>query len=351
MKNSGSVYFFALCALFAFISCTREAVGTQSLEENLPIQNNVVLPVEILENNFTAAISDLNGTWVTEWSYDTLMGMAEEERGRYTRNLEFSWGEGKRLAHSQYVLDTTIGLFLTTVSIDITDERPFVSAGMFGSFIIASITQPNTNSIKVYTFSGHPDAQERGRDVEFTFHFINSDTVLIESDELRRVREEGIFWRRLSGADERQANAVLTAERPENNFSAEIVDLNGTWLPEFSYHAPEEGREGWRIFMQEFSWGEAKWIIHLSLNIDITAERPFISESVRPEFIITDITQFGVNTIKVNAAHDRSEDRVVELVFHFVDRDTFWIDTHDFRGLNYERGAFWHRISGPTRGD
>jgi len=347
MKNI--ILYVVLCALFALASCTRETAEVQVIEKNLPVQDNIILTAEKPESNFVVEINDLNGTWVTEWSYNALLGMAEEERERHIRGLEFSWGEGKRLIHLRSILDTTTGFFLTTVSIDITDEMPFVSAGMSGSFDITNITQTGIDTITVSTIRRQTGFPGGGWPVEFFFQYIDKDTVRIESDEVFAFREGGgVLWRRLSGADERQDNAVLTAERPENNFTVEIADLNGTWLPEFSYHTTEEGRDGWRIFMQEFSWGEGKWGIDLSLNIDITAERPFVHPT-GDKFLVTNMTQLGINSIKVIAILNREEDRVIELIFHFIDRDTFWIETHDFRGLDYERGAFWHRLSGPER--
>ena len=353
MKNSGVGYFFALCALFALISCTREAAGAQAVEENLSAQDNVVLPAEILESNFTAEIYDINGTWVTEWSYNALLGMAEEERKRHIIGLDFTWGEGKRLIHAESVIDRerATRIPLTTVAIDLIAEIPFVSAGSSGPFLATNITQVGLDIIKVNTIRRQPDFPEGGWVAEFIFRFIDRDTIRIESDEIFQFREGGgVLWRRLSGPDWQQENVVFTVERPESNFVAEINGLNGTWMPEWTYHATEEQREGWRsAFRQEFSWGEGKSRIYQTFDIDVTAENPFVFEPVEGWFFTTNIAQTGINSIKVNAVHHMRDNDAIELVFHFIDRDTFWIETHDFRGLMYERGVFWHRVSGPER--
>lgn len=139
-----------------------------------------------------------------------------------------------------------------------------------------------------------------------------------------------------------------------NSYAAEISDLNGVWQPDWLHKAslkqPEEERH-WPI--KKFSWGEGKYIPNTTFNIDITAETPYIGDPSLGSFPIVEITQTGTDSIKVNAFRaDQEEPRIgwaIEVIFHFIDGDTLWIETKDFDDLDYGKGKLWHRLSGPTR--
>ena len=149
---------------------------------------------------------------------------------------------------------------------------------------------------------------------------------------------------------------TLSACSRTSNYAAEISDLNGTWQPGWSYKAilevPEEERS-WS--MSKFSWGEGKSIPNTTFNIDISAEKPFIKEPGLGSFPVTKITQAGINSIKVNAFRaDQDDPQVgwfVEVIFHFIDRDTLWIESKDFDSTEYGKKALWYRLSGPTNSD
>jgi hypothetical protein len=140
------------------------------------------------------------------------------------------------------------------------------------------------------------------------------------------------------------------------SYAAEISDLNGTWQPDWSYKAtlkkPKEER-GENFRLREYSWGEGQIIMHTTFNVDITDDIPFFDAGGDGRFTITDITQIGQSSIKSNAFHGPQDDPhwIVEVIFHFINRNTFWIESKEFGKLDedYRKGSLWHRISGPVQ--
>jgi len=164
-----------------------------------------VLPAEMPQSNFAAEIADINGLWISEWSYTALERMTGEEREQRMMPFlsQFSWGEGRTLWHSS-VIDPTTGVPEMTLEIDVTTRSPYIIAGaaVFGGFHVTHTAQAGASSIKANTIRGMPDPHEpdnnfwMGPEVDFIFHFIDSDTFWIESDHLGRLRS--VLWRRLS---------------------------------------------------------------------------------------------------------------------------------------------------------
>ena len=149
---------------------------------------------------------------------------------------------------------------------------------------------------------------------------------------------------------------TLNACSRTSNYAAEISDLNGTWQPDRSYKAvlkmSEEERDD-HLRRREYSWGIGKMIPYTTFNIDITAEEPFVIEPGDGHLLIKDITQTRNNEIKFILFHIVAEDPIVgwstEVDFHFIDRDTLWIESKDFDSTEYGEKALWHRLSGPTQ--
>jgi ankyrin repeat protein len=145
------------------------------------------------------------------------------------------------------------------------------------------------------------------------------------------------------------------------NFTAEISDLNGAWLPEWTYKknyrsAPNQ-IWGERFIQREYSWGTANEIDGDTFSIDITAEEPFFYSPRR--FEVTKITRINNNSIKVNAySGDINQPEYcwfVEIVFHFIGRNTMRIETNDITESSTQRrengeGALWHRLPVPDGG-
>jgi hypothetical protein len=136
----------------------------------------------------------------------------------------------------------------------------------------------------------------------------------------------------------------------KKSYAAEIADLNGTWQPDWSYQAalelPEE-EKGSYLSQRKYSWGSSMSIPNTTFDIDITDEEPFILAPGDGAFYITEITQTGTDIIKVNATSATGWS--IEVVFHFVDKDTLWIESKIFDGSQYGKDALWHRLSGPER--
>jgi len=140
-------------------------------------------------------------------------------------------------------------------------------------------------------------------------------------------------------------------------YEASITDLNGTWLPNWSYKArlnlTEEEQD---FFYFLFSWGVAKSVIHLTNDIDISADEPFITFGGDGGFDVTSITQIEPDSIKVSAYQGRSrepdERLYLEFIFHFIDYNTLWIEVDYFEGNKiYGKDKLWHRISGPEESE
>jgi len=139
----------------------------------------------------------------------------------------------------------------------------------------------------------------------------------------------------------------------EKNYKAEIYDLNGTWQPDFIYRGSQKQTEEKRKLPKEvFSWGEGEYIPNATFNIDITSEKPFILEPGLGLFPVTEITQVGMNSIKVNAFRASDFDPKIgfsiEFIFHFIDKDTIWIENKEIDSILYRKSELWHRLSGPT---
>jgi len=140
-----------------------------------------------------------------------------------------------------------------------------------------------------------------------------------------------------------------------SDYSANITDLNGTWLPNWSYEArlniPEEDQ---KFNYETFSWGVAKSVIHLTNNIDISSDDPFIDFGEDGGFHVINIMQIKPDSIKVNAYQGRSrkpdERLYLEFIFHFIDYNSLWIEVDYFEeDMIYGKGALWHRLSGPEK--
>jgi len=185
------ISFFSLVVLYILIaltSCTRgnADADVQAVVENIPVQYDAAPTAEISESNFAVEVAYLNGTWIPERVYKIMLDMIEEERRRLVYRREFTWGEGKSIVH-------------TTFEIDIADERPFVVEPGLGRFPVTNITQTGINTIVVNVFRPMEDEPEIGFAIEFTFRFIDKDTVWIETRGVSGWDETGELLHRLSG--------------------------------------------------------------------------------------------------------------------------------------------------------
>jgi hypothetical protein len=142
-----------------------------------------------------------------------------------------------------------------------------------------------------------------------------------------------------------------------NNVVTEIFDLNGTWQPDWSYKLSLELSVDDRerdIWIEKFSWGEGKSLLHTTFEIDITADKPFVIEPGLGIFFVTEFMQITSGSKKINAYRGDLSDPdghwLLEFIFHFIDMDTLWIETYDFPlSQQYGEGVLWHRLSGPVK--
>lgn len=143
---------------------------------------------------------------------------------------------------------------------------------------------------------------------------------------------------------------VLGSCAKTKSYAAEIADLNGTWLVDRSNKGLPEGGD-WYIV--EFSWGKGKVSANSTFHVDLTAEEPFITEPGLGRFPIIDTSRTGADAIKIHAYRGDLDGPdgywLVEVIFHFIDRDTVWIETNISNNLTYKKGVIWRRLSGPER--
>ena len=154
-------------------------------------------------------------------------------------------------------------------------------------------------------------------------------------------------------------NLLIKGEIPDKTkYTDEILNLNGTWQPDWSYEAglimteEEKIRSAERFYSDKsFSWGIARSILHTTIDIDITAEIPFFNTGGDGTFYITDISKINSNVIKVNVIQADLRKGFYELywkgefIFRFIDKNTMSIENEN--GFGYREGNIWYRRSGP----
>jgi len=159
-------------------------------------------------------------------------------------------------------------------------------------------------------------------------------------------------------------NLLIKGEIPDKTkYTDEILNLNGTWQPDWSYEAElnmteEENNESDRKFSSDksFSWGIARSILHTTIDIDITAEIPFFNSGGDGTFYITDISKINSNIIKVNVIQAIKRNGILyeadwegEFIFRFIDKNTMSIENE--KAYTYKEGNIWYRRSGPDKQD
>ncbi|MCL2800492.1 MAG: hypothetical protein FWD28_01860 [Treponema sp.] len=183
MQNKKSLFFLILFAML-LISCIKE-------------NNDNYFHVTI-DPNFTAKIIDLNGVWQPNWSYIASKKMTkeeiEEENARSSYQKEYSWGIGEYILH-------------TTTNIDVTAPKPFLEIGGDGRFFITDIALSDINTININAYNGDITSPETCWFIEATFHFVNKDTLWIESKQLDEggiKYGKGAYWHRFSGTKQQE---------------------------------------------------------------------------------------------------------------------------------------------------
>ena len=151
---------------------------------------------------------------------------------------------------------------------------------------------------------------------------------------------------------------ALCSCRSTKDTAVEIEDLNGSWMADWIYkgrmeRSPEKRELGMHV--RVFSWGEGLAISNTTNHFDITADEPFYLVSGVGRFGIIEINQIGKSSIKVRMYQGDLDDPdfqwIIEPVFHFLDKDTYWIESEELENgsILYGKDALWHRLSGPGR--
>jgi hypothetical protein len=144
---------------------------------------------------------------------------------------------------------------------------------------------------------------------------------------------------------------VMACER-KGAFAVELTDLNGTWQPDWLYKLSAEMPDSEKHYSKsEYSWGTATSIPNTTFNIDLGDKKPFVSAPGLGGFPITEIKKTGTDEITVKAFRGDRDNPGAQwepvLVFHFIDKDTIWIESEDLHGKQYGKNALWYRLSGP----
>jgi len=137
------------------------------------------------------------------------------------------------------------------------------------------------------------------------------------------------------------------------SYAANISDLNGVWQPDWSYKlALEMPEDKSYIKYRKFSWGESEYG-NATFNVDLMDKKPFIDVPGAGTFPVTEIERTGISSYKIHAYRGPIGDPYnawpIDVIFHFIDKDTVWIDNKDSNGKFYGKKAPWYRLSGPEQ--
>jgi hypothetical protein len=127
-------------------------------------------------------------------------------------------------------------------------------------------------------------------------------------------------------------------------FSAEISDLNGSWVEELG---PLEGVNAYYV---SYRWGRALRILDITLEIDIEGSRMAVPADGLCVIAKTEKESDDTVLMEVFRIGDEDREYPILLKFHFDNPDRFWIeypaDTNLFMLKKEQR---WHRLSGPPK--
>jgi hypothetical protein len=146
--------------------------------------------------------------------------------------------------------------------------------------------------------------------------------------------------------------AVSCAE--QDHLHLEINMVNGTWLPDPIYNnIITENSALDSFYTYEFAWGIGFRGSDSILNIDISASKPYISEYINGKFEIAGVTKKSKNEIVLRAYRIIDENIPdarwdFDVVFHFIDENTIWIEAEPYTGSDFDNKALWRRLSGPN---
>jgi len=125
-------------------------------------------------------------------------------------------------------------------------------------------------------------------------------------------------------------------------YSANLEDLNGTWVRSKEFFKSSRIRE-W-----QYSWGVGYSIVETTLEIELEKKEVLLPGTGL--FYIQQIFKKSDSSILMNIKGPGEQGRwEMQLIFHFLDRDRFWIETADWQGEPVGRKRPRYRLSGPPR--
>lgn len=135
----------------------------------------------------------------------------------------------------------------------------------------------------------------------------------------------------------------ITACAAKDAYPASVEDLDGTWVDVKEY------RSSPKIKDRQYSWGVGKRIVETTLEIEL--EKKEVLMPGTGVFLIQSINKDSSSSISVDVKGPGEEGGwEMKLVFHFVDKDTFWIECSDLEGMfSVGKKKPWYRLSGPNR--
>lgn len=135
----------------------------------------------------------------------------------------------------------------------------------------------------------------------------------------------------------------ITACTGKNAYSADVEGLDGTWVDVKEYRSSPAIRD------REYSWGVGKRIVETTLEIEIEKKKVLMPGTGL--FFIQRISKESNSSILVDIKGPGEEGGwKMRLIFHFLDRDTLWIECTDLEGMfSVGKNKPWYRLSGPSR--
>jgi hypothetical protein len=136
---------------------------------------------------------------------------------------------------------------------------------------------------------------------------------------------------------------IITSCEAKDNYIAKESDLDGTWVDVKEY------RSSPKIKDRQYSWGVGKRIVETTLEIELKKKEVLIPGT--GAFIIQNINKDSSTSILLDVKGPGAEGGwEMKLVFHFLDKDTFWLECSDLEGMfSVGKKKPWYRLSGPNQ--
>jgi hypothetical protein len=138
-------------------------------------------------------------------------------------------------------------------------------------------------------------------------------------------------------------------------YAVDVSDMNGTWIPPWSYQYTVKNPDDTRpYYKKECSWGSGKRLVNTTIEVDLGPDDNYFLDSGFGIYKINKVVKTGEYQI---TAYVYSGDKYdpdylwnPSITFHFVDKDTVWIEYTNISGAEgaYDDGEYWHRVSGPA---